>query len=210
MTPPPLAIVQARIASTRLPGKMLLDLGGKPLVRWATDAAIKAFGRENVVAAIPASAANDELARVLAEACEVFRWDGPENDVLGRFRVCADRYRWHPMSVVVRVTPDDWRKRPLIMRRVASGERHPVEIGAEAFTLARLRKADNVISKAALREHLTHILWPRSAPPPAPSLDVPWSIDTADDLAAARAYVASWPSREAVMYASGPMWAGAF
>jgi spore coat polysaccharide biosynthesis protein SpsF len=193
MTPPPLAIVQARIASTRLPAKMLLDLGGKPLVRWATDAAIEAFGRENVVAAIPASAENDELARVLGEVCEVFRWDGPEKDVLGRFYHCARTYRWHPDSVIVRVTPDDPWKVPTMMRRVASGERLPVEQGAEAFTLAMLDKADGDVDRTFrcghYREHLTDAIPCLESPPPAPPVPHPWTIDTAEDLEAARRHV---------------------
>jgi spore coat polysaccharide biosynthesis protein SpsF (cytidylyltransferase family) len=192
VTPPPLAIVQARIASTRLPAKMLLDLGGKPLVRWATDAAIEAFGRENVVAAIPASAENDELARVLSEVCEVFRWDGPENDVLGRFYYCAHRYRWHPDSVIVRVTPDDPFKVPAMMRRVANGERWPVEQGGEAFTLATLtmwrQRAFVGFDMGEPTwygyEHLSHLIG--DAPHAPPGI---WTVDTAEDLEAARKWL---------------------
>jgi hypothetical protein len=179
---------------------MLLDLGGKPLVRWATDAAVEAFGRENVVAAIPASAENDELARVLAEVCEVFRWDGPENDVLGRFYYCAHRYRWHPDSVIVRVTPDDPFKSSASLRRVASGERLPVEQGGEAFTLAMLDHAEDVwqgqmwhpdFGARAVhhREHITDALSRGTAPPPPPAPH-PWTIDTAEDMEAARKYLA--------------------
>lgn len=186
---PPLAIVQARIASTRLPGKMLMDLGGKPLVRWATDAAVQAFGRENVVAAIPASEENDELARVLSEVCEVFRWDGPENDVLGRFYHCAHRYRWHHETVIVRCTPDDWAKSASGLRRVASGERLAVEVGGEAFTLAHLGEMHRYWERGDFRQHITKALFefPPQPPPPA---DHPWTIDTAKDLEAARAYLA--------------------
>lgn len=184
----PLAVVQARIGSTRLPGKMLLDLGGKPLIWWAWSAAVEAFEGENVVTAIPASAENDELAATVEGfGGQVFRWGGPENDVLGRFYHCAHRYRWHPDSVIVRVTPDDPFKDPHAMRRVVEGERLPVEIGAEAFTLGDLNFWQHgLVDGAPLREHLTTALFLTPPPPPPPGV---WTIDTQEDLDMARALV---------------------
>lgn len=191
MTIPPLAIVQARIGSTRLPRKMLLDLGGRPLVWWAWNASVQAFGAENVVVAIPAGAENDELAWAAIEmGALVCPWAGPENDVLGRFHYVAHRYRWHPDSVIVRVTPDDWAKQPSAMRRVAAGYREPVEIGGEAFTLAMLDEAHARERNTDYREHITHALFPWMDPPPPPPAPHPWSIDTQVDLDAARRYLA--------------------
>jgi len=188
---PPLAIVQARMASTRLPNKMLLDLGGKPLVQWAWDAAREAFGTPNTVVAIPSGPANDQLASVVADfGGTVFRWAGDEDDVLGRFMACAHTYRWHPAAVIVRVTADDPFKLPDLMRRVAQGERHPVELGAEAFTLEMLTAADSRYHPsmdAWAREHITHALFDTKPPPPPPGI---WTIDTYADLDAARKQLA--------------------
>lgn len=188
---PPLAIVQARIGSKRLPGKMLMDLGGKPLVYWAWNAARVAFGVEHTVAAIPASAANDELAGVVEGwGGQVFRWAGDESDVLGRFHACAHRYRWRPDSVIVRVTPDDPFKSAVALARVAMGERLPVEFGGEAFTLAMLDEwhewGDGV-------EHLTH-LYEYPPPPPPPGV---WTIDTQEQLDQVREI---WANAEARMW----------
>jgi spore coat polysaccharide biosynthesis protein SpsF (cytidylyltransferase family) len=195
----PLAIVQARIGSTRLPGKMLLPLGGKPLVCWATQAAIDAFGVEHVKATVPVSAENDELAAVLeGMGVQVHRWEGDEADVLGRFHDVAHRHRWHPDSVIVRVTPDDPFKDPRMLRRVATGERLPVELGGEAFTLAQLDEAEAgwrikegdgmggfyLRPDWARREHITHALFKTSAPSaPAGS----WTVDTQEDYDRAKA-----------------------
>jgi spore coat polysaccharide biosynthesis protein SpsF len=139
---PPLAIIQARLGSSRVPGKMLLPLCGKPLIQHVYDLTARAFFPQHVVVACPADEANKPL-RVAVEnfGGEVFAWEGPENDVLGRFHACAHRYRWHPDSVIVRVTPDDPFKDPGMMKRVAAGERLPVEQGAEAFTLGMLDAA---------------------------------------------------------------------
>jgi spore coat polysaccharide biosynthesis protein SpsF (cytidylyltransferase family) len=187
MTPSPLAIVQARMGSTRLPGKMLLTLGGKPLVWWAWSAAVEAFGPENVVVAIPASAENDVLAKAVQDfGGTLFRWDGPEADVLSRFWHCAHTYRWHPDTVLIRVTPDDFLKHPGMMRRVAAGERLPVELGAEAFTLAMLDHLDCATPPQG-REHLTDAFAPLWPPPPAPP--GLWTIDTPEDYEAAKLIV---------------------
>lgn len=186
MTIAPLAVVQARLGSTRLPGKMLLPLGGKPLICWALDAAVEAFGTFNTVVAIPASTENDALADALQEESPhvaIFRWDGDERDVLGRFHACAHTYRWHPESVLVRVTPDDPFKDPRLMRRVANGERLPVEIGAEAFTLAMLDAAHAREDAPERREHITRALFPVEVE----RLTRPgWTVDTLQDYEAAR------------------------
>lgn len=193
---PPLAIVQARLGSARLPGKVLLPLGGKSLIQHVWERAAEAFYAQHVVVACPA----DELNKPLRTAVEnfggqVFAWDGPENDVLGRFHACAHTYRWHPDSVIVRVTPDDWNKQPAMMKRVAAGERLPVELGAEAFTLAQLDAAMEkwVVEGFAFgrpiynpaREHITHALFSHPAPA-APDSQVPWSIDSREDYDAVR------------------------
>ena len=201
MTIPVLSIVQARLGSTRLPRKMLLDLGGHPLIWWAWNAARTAFGDEHTVVAMPASEENDGLAKAVEGfGGRVFRWPGDERDVLGRFHACAHTYRWHPDSVIVRVTPDDPLKQPVSMLRVAAGERLPVELGGEAFTLAMLDTAEAFTPKTVgwsgvafhnqAREHLTHNRYLcTGSPPPAP--EGCWTVDTADDLDRMRALFAN-------------------
>jgi spore coat polysaccharide biosynthesis protein SpsF (cytidylyltransferase family) len=180
MTPPPLAIVTARMRSSRLPGKVLADCAGRPLIAWATDAAIAAFGRANVVIATTADPENAPIvAWAKAAGVQCFAWDGPEADVLGRFAACAETYRWHPESIVVRVTPDDPRKRPDALRRVAEGVREPVELGGEAITLDALRRIER--SLVSEREHLTYAFFGYPAPLAPDGL---WTVDTPEQLAA--------------------------
>jgi len=212
MTCPPLALVQARIGSTRLPRKMLLPLGGKPLVCWATQAAIDAFGVDNVVATVPASAANNELSKVLEDmGVRVHRWEGDEADVLGRLLACARMYRWDSQAVVVRVTPDDPFKSPDALRRVAAGCREPVELGGEAMTLEGWTNADKLTfdsyfatagimsrdererERMHLREHLTALF--DCPPPPCPP--GVWTVDTSADYDRAKARAAEIMERKA-------------
>lgn len=197
----PLCIIQARYNSHRLPGKMLLTLGGETLIARAWRIACEAFGQRNVVVAIPANDVDGPLGHaLLAEIVgpTVFPWHGDESDVLGRFHACAHTYRWHPDSVIVRYTPDDPLKDVDSLRRVAAGERLPVEQGGEAFTLAmldaaheRLRLRDGLPAgwPMGAREHITHALFPDSPPPPAP-LGC-WTIDTREDYEAAEAQMSA-------------------
>ena len=59
-----LIVIPARMASTRFPGKPLVDLGGKPMVQWVVEAARRSGVAERVIVATP----DDEI----LAACEVF------------------------------------------------------------------------------------------------------------------------------------------
>ena len=138
----PLCIIQARLESTRLPRKMLLPLGGETIIARGWRLACEAFGKENCVVAIPATEGNLPLYHeVVRIGATYFQFHGDERDVMERFHRCAHWYRWRPDNVIFRWTPDDFRKAPEMCRRVAVGERLPVEQGGEAFTLAMLDEA---------------------------------------------------------------------
>ena len=180
MDVPPLCIIQARIGSTRLPNKMFMALNGKPLIWYAWRRSIEAFGEANVVVAIPASHENDSLAELVTNfGGKVWRWNGDEDDVLGRLYHCAHTYRWHPSSIIVRCTPDDCRKIPRMMKEVTWGVRHPVELSCEAVTLQDLSILHATVTDPVDREHLSRILSP-VPPPEAP--DGVWTVDTQADL----------------------------
>lgn len=201
MTPPPLAILQMRLTSTRLEHKMLQTLNGETLAARGWRLASKAFGEEHCVVAIPAGDVagplGDELRRIGAR---VFAFTGPVNDLLTRFYACAHTYRWTPDAVIVRWTSDDPFKDVVMCRRVSAGERLPVEQGAEAFTLAMLDAA--YARGDAEREHLTRVIFPVD-PPAAPSGQV-WTIDCQADLDAAVAQLAEHRTRNAEVPGSIP------
>jgi spore coat polysaccharide biosynthesis protein SpsF (cytidylyltransferase family) len=180
---PPLCIIQARYNSSRLPAKMLLKLDGETLIARAWRVACEAFGEANVVVALPdtdvGSPLDAELRRIGANALMVPGL--AEDDVLGRFYRVVHRHRWHPDSVIVRYTPDDHRKDVASLQRVAAGQRLPVEMGGEAFTLAMLEDANGY---QCHREHITYTIYPVDAPA-APDDGKPWSIDTPEDAKAA-------------------------
>ena len=166
---------------------MLLELHGETLIARAVRLAGEAFGAGNVVVAIPqgdiGTPLHAHLQKMHVAAVPV---PVPENDVLARFWYVAHLFRWHPDSVIVRWTPDDPFKEPKLCKRVALGERLPVELGAEAFTLAMLDAA--VVSYAVNhmhpnREHITHALFPTLPPPALLASDRQLTVDTPEDWA---------------------------
>src|SRR5712671_5516853 len=77
------AIAQARMGSTRLPGKVMFQLAGKPVLQWTVDAIKAADGIDEVVVATSTLPQDDMIAQYCAmNRINCFR--GSENDVLDR------------------------------------------------------------------------------------------------------------------------------
>ena len=96
------AVIQARMGSTRLPGKVLLELDGVPVLEWVVAAARAAQGIDEVVVATSTQPADDPLAEFGSSGgVRVVR--GSEEDVLGRFLLAAEAT---DADAVVRLTAD--------------------------------------------------------------------------------------------------------
>ncbi len=96
------AIIQARMASTRLPGKVLADIAGRPMLARVCDRVERAETVDRVVVATGDGSSDEpivECCRQLGVAC--FR--GSEADVLDRFDRAAREFN---AQVVVRITAD--------------------------------------------------------------------------------------------------------
>src|SRR5437868_2921444 len=105
------AIIQARMMSTRLPGKVLADLCGRPLLGRVIDRTRRAKQVHDVVVATSTASADDILAEYAsAEGVGVFR--GSEQDVLDRYYRAS---RQAEADVVVRITSDDPFKEPAVI-----------------------------------------------------------------------------------------------
>ena len=96
------AIIQARLSSSRLPGKVLKDLGGQPLLAWSVERARRASTINQVIVATTTAPADQAIVDVCAErGYPVFR--GSEFDVLDRFYQAA---RHFGADIIVRITAD--------------------------------------------------------------------------------------------------------
>ena len=97
-----IAIVQARLGSSRLPRKVLRPVLGTPLIIILIERLKKVRSLDQIVVAIPEGRQDDELHRALDKAgIKVFRGHG--TDVLHRYSQCAQQF---DADVVVRITGD--------------------------------------------------------------------------------------------------------
>lgn len=205
MSRPPrvVALVQARVGSTRLPGKVLLELGGRSMLAWVVSAA-RAARRLDAVVVATSSAPGDEQVAEAARAlgAEVFR--GSEADVLERFSEAA---RAHRAEVVVRLTADcpfldpeliDDAVERFLEARVdyaSNGlvEPYPRGLDVEVLKASVLHEAAAEASLPHQRAHVTAFVYEhperyRLLPVPTPPALAAerWTVDTAEDLAFAR------------------------
>lgn len=96
------AVIQARLSSTRLPGKVLRPLGGRSVLGWVVRAAAHTPGINTVVVATSEAAEDDAVAEeAAARGAAVVR--GPLDDVLARFDLAVREF---PCDAVVRLTAD--------------------------------------------------------------------------------------------------------
>jgi spore coat polysaccharide biosynthesis protein SpsF (cytidylyltransferase family) len=107
-------IIQARMTSSRLPGKVLMELGGKP----ALELMISRLERCKRVSTIIVATTSNQTDDAVANLCKRLRVScvrGDEFDVLGRMCMAAEK---HPADYYVRLTADCPFADPLIVDRV--------------------------------------------------------------------------------------------
>lgn len=95
-------IDQARMTSTRLPGKVLKEVAGRPLLEYQVERLRRVRNAHEIVIATTTNASDDPLV-ALSERLGVGVYRGPEEDVLRRYYEAAQA---HAADVVVRVTSD--------------------------------------------------------------------------------------------------------
>ena len=96
------ASVQARLGSTRLPGKVLLHLGDRRLLQWSLDRARTAETVDQTAAAIGDKPENDAI-ESYCERVDIDYVVGPEDDLVARHRAVVDRT---DCDILVRITAD--------------------------------------------------------------------------------------------------------
>lgn len=102
MRPRTIAIIQARMAASRLPGKVLLDLGGQPMLARVVERTRRAQMVDDVVVATTLEP-SDEAIVAFCDQRGYLCTRGSLNDVLDRYYQAARQYQ---AEVVVRITAD--------------------------------------------------------------------------------------------------------
>lgn len=97
-----ICIIQARMGSTRLPGKSLMDLNGRPSLDWVYKRVCQSKLIDKVIVATSEDSIDDEIEKFCIDN-KIHCFRGDNLDVLDRYYKCASHYK---ASVVVRVTGD--------------------------------------------------------------------------------------------------------
>ena len=163
------AIIQGRMASSRLPGKVMADLGGQPLLAHVIRRAKAIRGMDQVVVATTTDARDKPLLE-LAEHLGVRGFAGDAEDVLDRYYQAA---RQHSATVIMRLTADcpflDPQVSHHVLRRFqqedadyasnAHPPTYPDGLDTEVFSIGALERAWKEATLSSEREHVTPFIW---------------------------------------------------
>jgi spore coat polysaccharide biosynthesis protein SpsF len=199
-------VLQARVGSTRLPRKVLLDVRGRPVLVHDVDRMSRIEGVDELVVATTHLPEDDAIVECLSDnGLDVPVFRGSPEDVLDRFYRAAIARGY---DVIVRVTSDcplaDPRVSALVVRRLLADDlaycannmprTYPHGLDTEALTLATLEAAWREARAPQEREHVTPFV--RASPHRFPMANVRCpedlahirlTLDYPEDLALVRA-----------------------
>lgn len=189
-------ILQARVGSTRLPGKVLASIANRSILAHCVER-LRRSGLPVIVATT--NALEDDAVAAEAERVGATAFRGPVDDVLARYCAAAAAFG---LTEVIRATADNpavdmdavWRTLTLLRR---AGVDHVVEHGlphgsaVEAVTTEALCRAAELAVDPYDREHVTPLVrrdrrftaLPALAPGPLRRPDLRLTVDTPTDLA---------------------------
>lgn len=202
-------IIQARMTSTRLPGKVLLPILGRPMFSYQIERLRHCARASQIVVATTTNATDDPIVAFCADedlACV----RGPEHDVLARYVMAA---RAHAADVVVRITSDcpllDADLVDMMIGEYFAADRPdyvsnmlqptwPYGMAVEVFSAAALYEAGAESTDPVEQEHVTPFIYRRPQRYRLRSVtrkdDLSaqrWTVDTAEDFELVRRIISA-------------------
>jgi spore coat polysaccharide biosynthesis protein SpsF (cytidylyltransferase family) len=199
------AIIQARMGSTRLPGKTLAIINGKPLLLHIIERVKRSEVLDDIIIATT-RLSDDDVIEKIAKENHVPCFRGSTNDVLDRFFQAAKKYN---ATVIVRITADDPFKDPEIIDKhiryllehpdldyVSNTLRptYPEGLDIEVFSFQALEKTWRSATLSSEHEHVTPFIWKNPDLFKSTNLEYEtdlsgyrWTLDYNDDLEFTRA-----------------------
>lgn len=197
-------LIQARTGSTRLPGKILKELCGKPIASWIFERLSKCKSVQKVIFCIPETE-NDRILENFLLAQSIPFHKGSENDVLGRFYETSLHY---PSDNIVRVCADNPFVSFIEIDRLVQffnqenidfafnhipkdNNQYPDGFGAEIFSTKTLHNISSLATIPGHREHLTSYIYDNpekfkiktfQAPKEIADPNVKLDVDTVEDF----------------------------
>ena len=215
------AIIQARMGSSRLPGKVLLDIAGEAMLARVVKRCQRALSVDLVVVATSDEPADDAVERFCLEQDYLF-FRGSLHDVLDRYYRAARRFE---AAIVVRVTADCPLIDPVVIDQVVDAlfggqpapqwdftanrlpppwkRSYPIGLDVEVCTFTALEQAWKEAKEAHQREHVMPYLYEQEGRFRVLVLDhIPdfghlrWTVDTPEDLALVRQIYAHFSGKD--------------
>lgn len=202
---PTVAIIQARMTSTRLPGKVLMEVMGRPMLGYQIERVARARRVDRIVLATTTNTTDDPLA-AFADEAGIGLHRGSEQDVLGRAAEAARTSLDQGIpSAVVRLTADcplidpdlidavvdclSDSTPPLDYASNAIPRCWPIGLDVEAMRFEALIQADREATDSYDREHVTPFLYRQPdrfrlghVPSPEPLSHHRWTLDEPADF----------------------------
>jgi spore coat polysaccharide biosynthesis protein SpsF len=197
------AIVQARMASSRLPGKVLADIEGEPMLARVVDRARRAMSLDDVVIATTTDSGDSAIVQ-FCERREITVFTGHPTDVLDRFYQCAKSEK---LDVIVRITGDcplidpgliDLTTRALldadsevdfVANRLPQNRTYPIGLDTEVCSFRSLEIAWEEATQPYQREHVMPFIYEHEDRFRTCIIEyekdlgeLRWTVDTAEDL----------------------------
>jgi len=197
------AIVQARMGSTRLPGKVLQDLAGQSMLARVVRRVERASHVDQVVVATSTSPADEAIVAECARL-GIATFGGAEQDVLDRYYRAANHWR---AGVIVRITADCPLIEPQLVDEVVAAfldarpdyasntlaRSYPRGLDTEVMAMAALARAWAEAAEPYQRIHVTPYFYQNpelftllSVRQAGDDSQQRWTVDTAEDLAFVR------------------------
>ncbi|MCE5209267.1 MAG: glycosyltransferase family protein [Chloroflexi bacterium] len=162
------SIVQARMGSSRLPGKVLLDIAGKPMLQWVVERVRLSRLVDEVVVATT-DAPDDEQIALFCQQNAISFMRGSPHDVLDRYYQAALQFK---ADIIVRVTADCPLIDPLVIDHTIANflqqdvdfaanrlpppwkRTYPIGLDTEVCTFTGLQRAWTEAKEPFEREHV--------------------------------------------------------
>ncbi len=193
------AIIQARMTSTRLPGKVLMNIEQKPMLWHIINRLKSSVKIDDIILAIPDTKENDSL-EIFSKKNNIDYFRGSEEDVLSRYYNSAKKYH---AEVVVRITADCPLIDPEVVdmaieKHLASGADYtsnilertfPRGLDVEVFNSKALAKSYKEAKESYQKEHVTPYIWELPEKFHLANIENPenfshmrWTVDEREDL----------------------------
>lgn len=208
-------VLQARVGSTRLPGKVLMPLAGKPMIQWIIER-LKACRKAEMLILATTSMQQDDALADLAKDWGVVAFRGSGSDVLDRYYKCARKYG---LTDIVRATGDNpfvdaeecdrlvdfysAERLDFAIGETGTPSGYPLGVSVEVFNFKSIEKSWQEGHAPHHREHVDEYMLENpglfrqarmSAPPEKSAHDLSLTVDTSGEFAFVESIYREWHS----------------